>query len=74
MRYWISPKIKWSIFKELNKPFRGSIVPVNGDKTLQQMLRDRQINMFIDTKRKEDPMCITTKAIPNNCKMIKNKY
>ena len=65
MKYWINPKIKWKVFKELNKPFQGDLVPVNGDKMLWQMLRDRKINMYLSDlkKDKDDPMIITLENI-----------
>jgi hypothetical protein len=65
MKLWFSPKIKWSIFKKLNAPYQGDIVPQHGDKILWQMLRDRQINIyFSDLKKdKNDPIIITTNPI-----------
>jgi hypothetical protein len=72
MNYWIHPSIKWKRFKELNKPFRGDIYPVHGDKMLWEMLRDRQINMYLSTakKDKDDPMILTLASIPKKAKLL----
>ena len=72
--FWLSPKISWKTFKILNEkisPSRG-IVPKNGEKILWQMLRDRQINIFIDSKSTEDPIVITLKPIPAQATMIRD--
>ena len=73
MKYWIDPKISWKAFKELTKPFQGDIVPKHGDKFLWQMLRDRQINMYLSDlkKDKQDPMIITLEDIKGG-KIIKS--
>jgi len=71
MKYWFSPKIKWSVFKKINDPYKGSIYPVNCDKILWRMLRDRSINIYFDNKS-EDPVCITTQPIPKSAKIINN--
>jgi len=71
MRYWISPNIEWKTFKLLNDKFKDSgPTPVNGDKILWEMLRDRQINIYIDTNQSDDPIIITTKQMPKKVKII----
>lgn len=72
MKFWIHPDIKWKRFKELNKPFRGDIYPIHGDKMLWQMVRERRINMYLsDLKRdKNDPMVLTLASLPKNAKFL----
>lgn len=73
MKYWLHPKMSWKVFKKLNKPFQGSIVPEHGDRILWEMLRDRQINMYFNDKpkNKKDPIIITIHNISGG-KIIKN--
>ena len=48
-RYWISPKIKWLTFKKICDKFPDSgPKPQQADKVLWEMLRDRQINIYLE--------------------------
>ena len=71
MTYWLNPKISFKTFKLLNKKFypKPDIIPMNGDKIIWQLLRDRKINIFI--KNSADPLCLTLLPIPKNAKLIK---
>lgn len=72
MKLWIHPDIKWKRFKELNKPFRGDIYPIQGDRALWEMLRDCQINMYLSDlkKDKDDPMILTLASPTKNSKFF----
>ena len=70
MRYYFSPKIKWKRFKELNDPYKDTIYPVHGDKMLWELLRDRKINIYFDTRRKSDPIIITILPIPKKAQVL----
>jgi len=72
MKYWLSYKISWKRFKELNDPCRGDIVPLHGDKMLWELLKDRRINMYLSDLKKDrsDPMHITIKEYPKEGEKI----
>lgn len=76
MRYWFNPTMSWRTFKKLQKISKDDgPTPEHGDRVLYEMLKERKINMFIDTKQKDDPICITTKNIPKKGTMLCNpKY
>lgn len=64
---WLSPKIGWRAFKKLSDAVNKFVneqgpYPMHIDKVLWQMLRDRQINMYLDMKQPEDPLVITLKS------------
>jgi len=68
MKYWLSPTIKWGVFKRIQYSFpRGGIEPMHIDKVLWQGLRDRYFNIYIDTKQ----IIITTKSPSKGDKIIK---
>ena len=73
MKYWFNPQMKWKTFKMLNDKFchDSGPTPENGDKILWQMLKKRKINIYLDTKRIDDPIIITLKNLPKNSKIIK---
>jgi hypothetical protein len=69
MKYWISPKIKYKTFKLLmEKMPKCSIAIENIDKIIWQMIRDRQINCFIDGSG----VNYTLKEIPKKANIISN--
>lgn len=72
-KLWLSPTISWKVFKKINDLFQDDLVMEHGDEILWEMLRDRQINMYISTdkKDKDDPMCITVNPIKGG-KIIKD--
>lgn len=79
MKYYLHPHISYSRFKQLNDHLNKLYSKDTGptpkmmDKNLWQMLRDRTINVYIDTKQfKEfgDPVIITQKSAPKNAKII----
>lgn len=68
--YWLSPQIKWITFKTICDKFPDSgPTPKNANKMLWEMLRDRQINIFLENS--DDPIRITTKNIPKKAIIIK---
>ena len=71
---WLDPKISWKTFKVLNEKISPpqSITPKNGERILWEMLRERKINMFIDSKSPEDPIVLTLKSIPKQATIISN--
>ena len=72
MKYWFSPTIKYKTFKLVCSKIStdSGPTPQQGNRMLWEMLKDRQINIFIDPKHKDDPIIITTKKIPVKAKMI----
>ena len=54
--YLLSPELKWSIFKELQKRLvrDSGPVPVQGDKALWQLNRDKRIYCWFDPLVKND--------------------
>ena len=75
MKYYFSPKISYKLFKLVNdKLYKGSgsdIQPKHMDKILWELLRDRKINILVDTKS-DDPIHFSLKSIPKNSKIISN--
>ena len=69
MKYWLDPKIEYKTWKLLCSKFpdRGP-KPKEGDRILWEMLRDRQINIYLENS--EDPICITTRPIPKKAKLL----
>lgn len=74
MKYWIDPKINYKTFEVLNNKLSPQdLKPDQMDKVLWELLRDRKINICIDTDSKEDPVLITMEQIPKNANLITNK-
>lgn len=75
MIYYFHPKIKYSIFKKINKElYRGwgmDIVPMHFDKIIWQLLRDRKLNIGVNTKSK-DCVFLSLKQLPKNAKFLSN--
>lgn len=72
MKYWISPTIKYKTFKMLNDTLSPQdLAPKNHNKIMWEMIKDRRLNCFIDTSRKDDAVFFTIKEIPLKAKMIK---
>lgn len=71
-KYWISPNISYKTWLKICKRFPDSgPTPKESNRILWEMLRDRQINIFImDIMDSDDPICITTKKIPKNAVLI----
>ena len=69
--YWLSPKISFKTFKLLNKKFypKPDIVPVNGDRIIWNMLKERKINIYLEDS--DDPMILTLKNPPSKAVFIK---
>lgn len=72
--YWLSPKIKWRTYKELWERTSikdGGPIPKNFQKILWEMLRDRQINIFITSKPVHGETWFpTTKEMPAKCLLL----
>ena len=70
-KYWLSPKLSYKNWKLICSKFPGSgPTPVQADKVLWEMLRDRQVNVFLEDS--DDPIHITTEQFPKNALIIKN--
>lgn len=71
MRYWLDPKIDYKAWKKICEKFPDSgPTPKEGERVLWEMLRDRQINIFLESS--DDPICITTRPIPKKATLITN--
>lgn len=72
MKYWFDPKMKWKTFKMLNDKFchDSGPTPKEGDRILWEMLKERKINILLDTKCVDDPIIITLKNPPKKSKII----
>ena len=72
--YYFHPKIKYATFKKVNdRLYKGSgsdIQPMHIDKIIWELLRDRKINILVDTKN-DDPVHFSLKPIPKNAKLLK---
>ena len=74
MIYYFDPAISYKTFKKVMDKFPDSgPTPANIDKILWQMLRDRKINIAIDTKAVDDPVVFTLKRIPSKATLLRNK-
>ncbi|KKR45483.1 MAG: hypothetical protein UT82_C0028G0015 [Parcubacteria group bacterium GW2011_GWB1_40_14] len=68
-QYYFSPDISYKAFKRVCDKFPDSgIVPLNIDKMLWQMLRERKIN--IGLRNSDDPIFISIKPMPKNASLI----
>ena len=74
MIYWFDPRLNWKTFRHLNDKFSRDEgpVPQNIDKILWKMLKNRQINLYLDTRKVADPICLTLKDIPKKSKILTN--
>ena len=66
-RVWLSPDIGWRKFKRIQDLVNKMVheqgpYPMHIDKVLWEMLKARQINIYLDLRQKSDPLIITTKA------------
>ena len=69
-QYWLSPKISYKNWKLICSKFPDSgPTPQEADRVIWEMLRDRQINIFLENS--DDPICFTIKSIPKNAEIIK---
>ena len=57
--YLLDPKLKWMTFKKLQKKLVNDSgpTPIEGDKVLWEMMRDREIYCWFDPKVRGD-MCL----------------
>ena len=70
-RYYFSPDISYKAFKRVCDKFTDSgIVPLNLDKMLWQMLRERKIH--IGLRNTKDPIFISIRPMPKNVSLITN--
>ena len=74
MRYWFDPQMKWKTFKMLNEKFGRDAgpTPQHGDQILFRMLRERKINLYLDTRHASDPIILTLKSIPKKATILTN--
>ncbi len=73
-KYWLSPTLKWSVFKKLQTAlYKGKtgITPSQADRMIWEMLRDRQLNIFV-ADDKDDSVFPTLKKIPKGAVIISN--
>jgi hypothetical protein len=77
--FYFHPKISFKKFKMINDAlYKGTgpdIVMVNGDKIMWKMLKERKINIGVDTKRYSkkyyDPVFLSIKDVPRKATIIK---
>lgn len=76
MIYWISPKVKYSVWKKVHDAIAvkdGGPAPKHIDRILWELLRDRKLNIYVTDESKDDTIFPTLKAIPKKAKMITNE-
>ena len=74
MKLWLDPTISKKTWKALQKelPKDSGPTPEHGDDVLYEMLQERSVNMFLDTKAPDDPLVVTLENIPEGARMITN--
>ena len=71
MKYWLDPKIEYKAWKAICAKFPDSgPKPKEGDRILWKMLRDREINIFLELEDTDDPIQITKKEMPKGARII----